>query len=361
MAQEILQRVQGLNQPTKPKSPDPKKSDAPHVLPEQEVPDTQSRLLLRGAKHDVLIPYLCIGAWPWGDKATWNYNPKELPRIKEAWEILRTAGLNWVDTAQAFGSGDSERICGDLFDGLSRDEFVIQTKWFSIPDGVNLMLQSQAPKKKLQESLRRLRLDYVDIYLVHGHVHPSTISTVAKGLAECVEEGLTRAVGVTNYNMDDMLRMVDALAKHKVPLATNQCEYSVLRRHPELHGLIRACRDRGIVFQSYAPLAQGRLTGKYSKGNEPSSSYRFSNYPIGEIEPAISALREIAEDKRVGPAAVALNYNLSKGAVPVVGIRNPDQAKQNMQALGWRLSENDIRRIEAVSVEGKTSKFWQQG
>jgi glucose-6-phosphate 1-epimerase len=270
------------------------------------------------------------------------------------------AGLNWVDTAQAFGSGESERICGELFDGLSRDEFVIQTKWFSFADQVNLMLQSHAPKKRLQESLRRLRLDYVDIYLVHGRLHPSSIATVAKGLAECVDQGLTRAVGVANYDKDDMLKMAEALSRYNIPLATNQCEYSVLRRHPETHGLIRACRDKGIIFQSYASLAQGRLTGKYSEGNEPRPSYRCSNYSTSEIEPTIALLRRIAEAKRVSLGGVALNYNLCKGVIPIVGIRNADQARSNMQALGWRLSNDEIRRIESVSLEGKTSILWQQ-
>ncbi|KAL1964592.1 hypothetical protein VTN77DRAFT_6766 [Rasamsonia byssochlamydoides] len=157
-----------------------------------------------------------------------------------------------------------------------------------------------------------------------------------------------------------MLKMADALARHHIPLAMNQCEYSVLRRHPETHGLIRACRDRGITFQSYASLAQGRLTGKYSEGYEPSPSYRFSSDPIAEIERAVAVLREIAEEKRIAIAAVALNYNLSKGVVPIVGIRNPDQARQNMQALGWRLSQDEIRRIEDVSLEGRTSILWQQ-
>lgn len=360
MAQEILHRIQGFGTPRKPKLVNPAHSDEAQVLPEREMPEAQSRLLMRGAKADVLVPYICIGAWPWGDTATWQYSPAELPRIREAWETLRMAGLNWVDSAQAFGSGESERICGELFEGLSRDEFVIQTKWFSIPDRVNLMLQSHAPKKKLQESLRRLRLDYVDIYLVHGRLHPSSIATVARGLAECVEEGLTRAVGVANYDQDDMLRMAEALARHNIPLATNQCEYSVLRRHPETHGLIRACRDKGIIFQSYASLAQGRLTGKYSEGNEPPPTYQATKYPASEIEPTIAQLRRIAESRRVSLGAVALNYNLSKGVVPIVGIRNADQAKANMQALGWRLSHDEIRRIESVSLEGQTSVLWQQ-
>ncbi|KAL1998805.1 hypothetical protein VTN02DRAFT_5541 [Thermoascus thermophilus] len=355
-----MSATQGMHAP-KLKPVDPLKSDEPYVLPENILPDTHSRLSLRGTTQDVLVPYMCIGAWSWGDTSTWNYSPDEFPHIKEAWERLRTAGLNWIDTAEAYGSGESERICGRLVEGLDRSEFVIQTKWFSVPNVTNLLSQSSAPVKRLRESLQRLKLDHVDVYLVHGPVHPSTISTVAKGLAECVRSGLTRCVGVCNYDRDDMVQMADALAKHNIPLAINQCEYSVVRRHPETHRLIRACRERGVVFQSYAPLAQGRLTGRYSQGNEPPKSYRFSSYPIQELETTIAVLRRIAEKKRVTISAVALNFNINKGTIPCVGVRSLEEAEQNMQALGWRLSPEEIRHIESVSLEGRKSVLFQQG
>lgn len=368
MAQGILQcgltvgmsSTEGIYSPH-PKPVDPTRSDGAYTLPEDITPDTHSKLALRGSSEDILVPYMCIGAWAWGDKATWHYTPDELPRIKEAWEMLRNAGLNWVDTAQAYGSGESERICGELFQGLPRSDFIIQTKWFPLPDATNVVLRSHAIVKKLQSSLERLRLKHVDVYLVHGPIHPNSISNVAKGLAECVELGLTRTVGVSNYDATETVKMADALAKHNIPLALNQCEYSILRRYPETHGLMRTCRERGIVFQSYASLAQGRLTGKYSVGNEPPRTYRFSSYPIHEIEPIVAVLRRIAEARRVTIPAVALNYNLNKGAIPIVGIRNLEQAQQNIQALGWRLSQDEIRRIEGVSLEGGRSILWQHG
>lgn len=96
----------------------------------------------------------------------------------------------------------------------------------------------------LRESLDRMHLDYIDIYLVHGHIRPQSIAQAAKGLAECVESVLTKAVGVANYSAEDMIRMADELARYNVLLATNECEYSVIRRHPEIHGLLSACKER---------------------------------------------------------------------------------------------------------------------
>ena len=346
---------------SKPNPVDPSFDGLRHVLPQDIVPDGGSRVRMRGAKSDVYVPYICIGAWSWGDKATFHWDPAELPAVKEAWEILRESGLNWIDTAQAYGDGESERICGALFSGLDRNKFVIQTKWFVVPTATNIFSPNHAPAKMLKESLERMHLEYIDIYLVHGPIHPSSIAQAAKGLAECVEKGMTKAVGVANYSAEDMIQMADELAKYGIPLATNQCEYSVIRRHPEIHGLFAACKERNIVFQAYASLAQGRLTGKYNADHEPPKTYRFSIYPMKELEPTLAVLDEIARVRQTNVSAVALNYNISKGALPVVGVRSPEQAKQNVKALGWRLSEEEIRRIDSVSIEGKTTKLWQQG
>ena len=368
MAQAILQAglaagmsaTAGIHS-SKPDQVDPNFDGLKHVLPHSIVPHGNSRVRMRAAKSDIEVPYMSIGAWSWGDKPTWHWDPKELPAVKEAWEVLRQAGFNFIDTAQAYGSGESERICGDLFQGLSRDQYVIQTKWFMIPNLTNIFSPAQGPAKMLKESLERMRLDYVDIYLVHGHIHPGSIAQVAKGLAECVESGMTKAVGVANYSTEDMIQMADELAKYNIPLGANQCEYSVIRRHPEIHGLLQACKDRDIMFQSYSSLAQGRLTGKYTAEKEPPSTYRFSSYPMKDLEPTLKVLDNIARARQTSISAVALNYNISKGVIPVIGVRSPEQAKQDIKAMGWRLTDEEIIEIDKVSIEGKLTKLWQQG
>ncbi|KAK5156805.1 hypothetical protein LTR04_005581 [Oleoguttula sp. CCFEE 6159] len=346
----------------KPPKVDPSFDGLKAVLPESFVPTAETKVTLRGKNGNVEAPYMSIGAWSWGDEATWHWSPEELPHVKEGWEVFRKAGINWIDNAQAYGSGESERICKQLFQGLNREEFVIQTKWYVVPDNTtNLFHPSRAPAKMLKDSLERMGLDYVDIYLVHGHIHAGSIAQTAKGLAECVDSGMTKTVGVANYSEKDMIEMADELKKYGIPLATNQCEFSILRRHPEVHGLLQACKDRGIVFQSYSSLAQGRLTGKYNSHNEPPKTYRFSSYPMKDIEPTLAVLDEIAKKRSKSIAAVALNYNISKGVVPVVGMRSAAQARQNAQAFGWRLTREEIKQIDEVSFEGKSTVLWQQG
>jgi len=341
---------------------DPSFDGLQYVLPESFMPTTSSKYTLRGKKSNVEVPLICWGGWSWGDTATWHWSDDELPALQEAWKLCVNAGLTYIDNAQAYGSGRAEKIHGDLLKGLPRDQTIVQTKWYVVPDNkTNLFSPSHAPAKMLKESLERLGLDYIDCYLVHGHIHASSISQVAKGLAECVDSGMTKTVGVANYSAEDMLEMQRELAKYDIPLALNQCEYSILRRHPETSGLLKACRDNNIVFQSYSSVAQGRLTGKYTKNNPPPKTHRFSSYPMEELEPTLEVLQSIATAHNVSMSAVALNYNICKGVLPVVGIRSPQMAEQNMQALGWRLSNEEIQKIDSVSLEGKTTKLWQQG
>ncbi|KAI1760738.1 NADP-dependent oxidoreductase domain-containing protein [Hypoxylon sp. FL1150] len=347
---------------SKPKRPDPSQ-DGKNTIPLSICPDARSRVKIATAKApEVEASHLCIGTWAWGDRGTWQWKDEELPAVREAFQLLFDAGINFIDTAQAYGGGRSEEIVGDLVANLPRDSVVVQTKWHVSPlSSNNLLHPVDAPLRALRESLKRLRLAYVDIYLVHGPIHPQGIASVAEGMAACVEQGLARAVGVANYDLDDFVAMRKELARHDVPLAVNQCEYNVLRRYPETHGDIAAYRSMDVVFQSYSSLAQGRLTGKYGPGNPAPAARRFSNYDAEDVQPALEVLGSVALPRGKSVAAVALNYNISKGALPVVGIRNAEQAGQALEALGWRLGGRDVEAIDRRSFEGKKSMFWQRG
>jgi aryl-alcohol dehydrogenase-like predicted oxidoreductase len=331
------------------------------VMPQDWTPTGQTRVIYKGKNGDVHAPTIAIGAWSWGDIATWHWKDDEYPAVVEAWKECLQNGVNFIDTAQAYGTGESERICGKLFAGMNRDDFVIQTKYYVVPQTTDILHPTSAPVRKLEDSLKNMGLSYVDIYLVHGPIHLQSISTIAKGMAECVDKGLTKCVGVANYDTKDMLKMQEELAKYNVPLAINQCEFSVLRRLPETSGLLQACKEHGINFQSYSSLAQGRLTGKYTAANPPPKQYRFSSYDMEHIEPVNAVLKQIADKRGVSTSAVALNYNLCKGITPVVGVRKVEQARANCEALGWRLSDEEIRVVDGVSFEGHNTALWQQG
>ncbi|KAJ9156835.1 Aldo/keto reductase [Coniochaeta hoffmannii] len=347
---------------SKPK-PVPAEFVGKNTLPQSVCPGPKDRTEIKGGKgQTVKVSPICIGAWPWGDKGTWNWKEEQLDDVKAAWKVLYEAGINFIDTATVYGDGRSEEIVGDLVRDLPRDSVVIQTKYMGLPTAAeNYLHPVDAPLRQLKKSLERMKLDYVDIYMVHGPIHPQGIKSVAKGLAHCVEQGLARAVAVANYSADDLAKMADALAEHGVPLGAQQVEYNVLRRLPETEGQIAECRRRGAVFQSYSSLAQGKLSGKYSADNPPPKTYKFSNYDMKDVEPVLQVLRDIGRKRGKPVASVALNWIVGKGGLPLVGIRNVEQAKEAIEALGWRLTDEESAEIDKVSFLGEKTVLWQQG
>lgn len=170
----------------------------------------------------------------------------------------------------------------------------------------------------LKGSIERLGVDAVDLYQIHGPIHLRSIEVVADALAEAVKLGLVKSVGVSNYSIDQMVRMHAALAKHGIQLASNQVEFSLLRRYPETSGLIAKCHELGVAVLAYSPLGMGRLTGKYTAENPPPSGRRFSNYPMTELNPLLTVIERIAKEHDVpmsaGKCANALPGNVQQCA-----------------------------------------------
>src|SRR5262249_6112696 len=123
--------------------------------------------------------------------------------------------------------------------------------------------------RALRGSLKRLKVSKLDLYQIHWPSLPLSVETWAEALADAVEAGLTRAVGVSNYDVDQMRRTHGVLAKRCIPLASNQVEYNLLDRSPERNGVFDACRELGVTLIAYSPLAMGMLTGKYTPENPP--------------------------------------------------------------------------------------------
>jgi len=151
-------------------------------------------------------------------------------------------------------------------------------------------------------------------------------------MAQCIEHSLARAIDISNYDGTDILQLYDKLAIYNIPLAIQQCEFSAVRRYPELLDIIAACRDNGVTFQSCSSLAQGWLSGKYTAKKPPPKTHLFGSYDVEVLEPLLETLRRIGQRRGKSVASVALNYNISKGVLPVVGIRKVDQARDAIAA-----------------------------
>lgn len=307
--------------------------------------------LIQLGQTGVQIPWLGIGTWQWGDKMMWGYGGGyAVADLRGAFQSALAAGVHFFDTAEVYGMGRSERFLGQFIreSGLEQ-KVVVATKFFPFP----WRLTRRQLLTALRQSLQRLGLARVDLYQVHWPSPPVPVERWAEALAEAVEAGLTRAVGVSNYNAAQLRAAHAVLAKRGIPLASNQVHYSLLHREPERNGVLAACRELGVTLIAYSPLEQGVLTGKYTPDHPlPGFRGRLYNRRLADIQPLIARLREIgAAHGGKTPAQVALNWLISQGTVPIPGAKNARQAEQNAAALGWRLTPEESTALSTLSEQ----------
>ncbi len=316
----------------------------------------------------MIVPPLGVGTWAWGDRATWGmggYDAELTDRtIREAWEASLDAGVTFFDTAEVYGGGQSERIIGSLLaaDPERGARAVVATKFMPSPWKLDV---TRSLLHALRASLERLGLPCVDLYQLHGPISLRSHHALAEALATAHREGLVRAVGVSNYSARETRSMAAALRSRGLALATNQIEFSLLRRAPETNGLLATCAELNVLPLAYSPIGQGRLTGKYSVAHPPPGNRQFSNHPMEVVEQVVAELRRIG-DKHGGklPSQVALNWVMAKGAVPIPGAKNRRQAEENAGALGWTVDEEDLAQLDRVALPGLRSlrnRLWQHG
>ena len=294
------------------------------------------------------ISPLGIGTWAWGDQWMWGYRKSHTDAdIREAFDATLAAGINFLDTAEVYGLGRSEKFLGE-FVREAKQPIVVATKFFPFP----FRLRKQALRRALKRSLKRLGLKHVDLYQMHFPLPPVAVETWMDAMADAVDAGLIRAVGVSNYNVAQMERAHAALAKRGVNLASNQVFYSLLHRAPEYSGLLQACQEMNVTLIAYSPLEKGLLTGKYTPENPPPGTRQriYDRDYLGKIQPLLQLMREVgaAHDGK-SEAQVALNWTICKGTVPIPGAKNARQVTSNAGALGWQLSDDEVTALDEAS------------
>jgi aryl-alcohol dehydrogenase-like predicted oxidoreductase len=288
-----------------------------------------------------------LGAWQWGDRLVWQYgNGYGDEEVRGAFQASLGEGIRFVDTAEVYGNGRSERLLGRFIQETDQP-ILVATKFFPYP----WRFSKGTLPRALKGSLERIGIESVDLYQIHWPSVTMSTDTLMEGLAECVKGGLTRTVGVSNFGHNRMLAAYSALARHNVPLASNQVHYSLLSRGAEEKGILARCRELGIRMIAYSPLEQGLLTGKYSAEHPPSGT-RGGHYArmLPKIQPLLKVMTGIGQDHGgKSNAQVALNWVICKGALPIPGAKNAEQALHNAGALGWRLTDEEVARLDQVS------------
>lgn len=298
---------------------------------------------------------LGLGAWAWGDRFYWGFGRKGYgeSEIEEAYRVSRACGINFIDTAEVYGMGRSEKFVAEFIGaetGLPpEDRPLVATKFFPYP----WRLLNGSLKTALRGSLGRLRQSPIDLYQIHWPYRPRAIQVWVSALAEVHQAGLTRAVGVSNFNRQQTIESHQQLADLGVPLASNQVEFHLLNQTVETSGLLDLCRELGISVIAYSPLASGVLTGKYGPTRPPEGprARRYTPEVLARMAPLLDLMEDIGQGHGGKTRAqVALNWLLSQGVIPIPGAKTGAQAQENAGALGWKLSPNEVGALRQAGL-----------
>ena len=308
-------------------------------------------------KSDLRVPRMGIGAMVWGQpKGMARWTPAQLAygpshgtaEEEEALKVSLDAGVNLIDTAEMYSSGFAERRVGELARGRN---VLIATKFPPSP-----FSREDAFPKALQDSLTRLERSSLDLYQHHFPSNRISIPNLMNLMADAVEAGKVKTVGVSNYSAEQMRLAHAELAKRGIPLVSNQVQYSLLYRKPEVDGVLDACRELGITLIAYSPLAQGALTGKYSATNRAGGFFRrmlpnFGRKAMDAVQPVIQLLRQIGERYSKTPSQVALRWLIeNENVLPIPGVKNSRQAAENVGALSFSLTPEEVQMLSQATL-----------
>ena len=263
-------------------------------------------------------------------------------------------GVTFLDTADVYGPHLNEELVGRAIKG-KRDQVVLATKFGIVRDPANPMARAingkpDYVKKSCEASLRRLGVDYVDLYYQH-RVDPDTpIEDTVGAMAHLVKEGKVRFLGLSEAGTDTLRR---AMKVH--PISALQTEYSLWSRDPE-EGILSTCRELGIGFVAYSPLGRGFLTGQFRSFDDlPADDYRrntprFQGENFQKNLDLVRRVEEIAIEKHCKPSQLALAWVLAQGddIVPIPGTKRRKYLEENVGALDVNLSQEDLARIDEV-------------
>lgn len=295
---------------------------------------------------------LSLGTMNWGDTVDEIF-------AEEVLRGFRDAGGTTIDTAYGYGDGAAEEILGQLLAGAGRDDLVLVGKaGISRTSGSRVVDTSRGTLlRQLDASLRRLRTDHLDLWLVHTWADDVPLAETMSALEHAVGTGRARYVGVSNYTGWQLVAAEAILREARVPLTANEVEYSLVERSAECE-LVPAADHVGAGLLAWAPLGGGVLTGKYRRGvpaDSRAASGRHSGWAArrlgGRVDPIVDAVATAADGLGVSPAQVALSWARSRPGISslIVGVRNPSQLRTVLAGSGTVLPAEIARALDDVS------------
>jgi aryl-alcohol dehydrogenase-like predicted oxidoreductase len=294
-----------------------------------------------------------------------NLGVSETSRILD---VCRDAGVTTIDTADIYSFGAAEEILGEALQGR-RDEFVLVTKGFMrLGTGAHdVGLSRKHLMQACEASLRRLRTDYIDLYLGHQPDMTVSVEETMRAYDDLVTQGKVRYVGCSNnsaWQVMKALAVSDRLGLTRY--VCQQVNYNLLARDVE-HEIIPLALDQSVGLMAWSPLHAGLLSGKFRRDVRPSVS-RLNDLEVpGTVDferlyRIVDTLTEIAQRRNVTPAQVALNWVMNKPGVDtvIIGARDEAQLRDNLATADWQLSAEEMTTLDEVSALPEPYPMWHQ-
>lgn len=322
------------------------------------------------------VPELCFGCGTFGGKDeffdAWGAT-EDLAEARKMVDICMEAGLNFFDTADIYSMGRSETVLGKAIAHLKREDVLISTKaTFRYGSGANDVGSSRYHLiRALDGSLKRLGMDYVDIYHMHEVDSLTPIEETLSTLDGFVREGKVRYIACSNYSGWQLMKALSVSERYGWSRFTaHQVYYSLVGRDYEWE-LMQLALDQGVGALIWSPLGWGRLTGKIRRGTGIPQESRLNSKTVIDAGPqvpeaylytVVDALDELAIETGKTVPQIALNWLLRRPTVSsvIVGARNEHQLRQNLDAVGWSLSPEQIAKLDAASDVARAWPYWHQ-
>lgn len=310
-------------------------------------------------RTDMMVTPIGLGCWQFSKQN--NFVGKFWPvldndTVNKIVTLSLEGGINWFDTAEVYGNGASEKALSEalLKAGKKPGDVLVATKWWP---GMRF---ASSIGKTINDRVSSLSPFPIDLHQVHQSIGFSGAAKEMEEMALLYEKTLIKHIGVSNHQESRMRKAWETLGKKNIPLATNQMPYSLLNRKIESNGVMSAAKELGITIIAYSPLAQGLLTGKFhdNPGLLNNIGYRkympnFSRKGMEKSLPVIKLVKELAEKYNVSTSQIALNWliNFSGNTVVAIpGATKESHVKENTGAMTFRLSEEDMDRLDKVSA-----------
>jgi aryl-alcohol dehydrogenase-like predicted oxidoreductase len=293
----------------------------------------------------------------------------DVPEARRLVDRCLDAGVNLIDTADVYASGESERVLGEALKGR-RDRVVLATKVNGrMGDGPNDLGQSRSHIiSGCEASLRRLGTDWIDLYQVHSWDGQTPLEETLSALDALVRSGKVRYIGCSNYSAWHLMKALGVAERlHVRGYATQQINYSLLVREAE-YELVPIAIAEGVGILVWSPLAGGFLTGKFRRGETPIEGTRFAaqgnrgSFDLEHGYDVVEVVAEIAQAHEVSPAQVALNWLTRRAGVSsvIIGARTEEQLVDNLNTATWALSDDELARLDDMTVPRMLYPYWHQ-